>query len=477
MFIMYDKNKIKSGFVWSALDSLGTQVVSLVISLTLANILGPSVFGLVAMLTIFMAIANVFVNSGFSQALIRKLDRNEADYSTTFYFSLVVSVICYIILYYFAPYIADFYQQAELTILTRVIALVIIINTFAIIPRVKLSVNLNFKTQAKCSLLSLMISGLFALGLAFNGYGVWALVVQQLTLALVNVLLLNFFIQWWPKQQFSNESFKELFGFGSKLLLSGLLDTIYKNIYGLIIGRQFNVTQLGLFNQADKLSSVPAVTLTSIIQKVTYPLLSSMQDDTKRLDQSYLVALQFAAFIIFPVMLGISIIAVPLIDIILGQDWQGSAEYISIISIAFALYPIHAINLNMLQVKGRSDLFLKLEIIKKTNQTIMLFITVPISIKAMCIGMVVTSFLALLINTYYTGKLSSLKFFKQIMALFPIGIISIVSATIGYVFGVNMSGSILQIVTMLSVTLISYFVIMLLLQRQLLTKFKNTLKA
>ncbi|MEZ9588277.1 lipopolysaccharide biosynthesis protein [Vibrio cyclitrophicus] len=474
---MHDKNKIKSGFVWSALDSLGTQVISLVISLTLANILGPSVFGLVAMLTIFMAIANVFVNSGFSQALIRKLDRNEADYSTTFYFSLVVSVVCYFILYYFAPYIADFYQQAELTLLTRVIALVIIINTFAIIPRVKLSVNLNFKTQAKCSLLSLMVSGLFALGLAFNGYGVWALVVQQLTLALVNVLLLNFFIQWWPKQQFSNESFKELFGFGSKLLLSGLLDAIYKNIYGLIIGRQFNATQLGLFNQADKLSSVPAMTLTSIIQKVTYPLLSSMQDDTKRLDQSYLVALQFAAFIIFPVMLGISITAVPLIDIILGQDWQGSAEYISIISIAFALYPIHAINLNMLQVKGRSDLFLKVEIIKKTNQTIMLFITVPISIKAMCIGMVITSFLALLINTYYTGKLSSLTFFKQIMALFPIGIISIVSATIGYVFGVNMIGSILQIVTMLSVVLISYFVIMLLLQRQLLTKFKNTLKA
>ncbi|WP_261383404.1 lipopolysaccharide biosynthesis protein [Vibrio sp. T20] len=474
---MHDKKKIKSGFIWSAFDSLGTQAIGLVINLTLGNILGPSVFGLVAMLTIFTAIANVFVNGGFSQALIRKLDRSETDYATTFYFSLAVSIVCYFILYFLATYIAEFYQQPQLELLTKVIALVIVINTFSIISRVKLSVNLDFKTQAKCNLFSLVISGSLALWLAFNGYGVWALVVHQLTLALVNVLMLNLSVPWWPKNTFSKASFQELFGFGSKLLLSGLLDTIYKNIYGLIIGKQFSATQLGLFNQADKLSSLPAMTLTGIIQKVTYPLLSNMQNDTKRLDKSYLVTLQFAAFIIFPVMLGISIIAVPLIDVLLGQEWKGSAEYISIISIAFALYPIHAINLNMLQVKGRSDLFLKLEIIKKINLTIMLFITVPISIKAMCIGMVITSFLALLINTYYTGKLSSLTVAKQLIALLPIGTIAAVSATVGYFLGININNNIFQIISMLAVALTSYLALMLLLQRPLVVMLKNTLRA
>lgn len=474
---MHDKKKIKSGFIWSALDSLGTQGIGLVINLTLASTLGPSVFGLIAMLTIFMAIANVFVNGGFSQALIRKLDRNEADFSTTFYFSLAVSIVCYLILYWLAPYIAEFYQQAELTLLTRVIAVVIIINTFATIPRVKLNVNLNFKTQAKCSLFSLMVSGSLALWLAFNGYGIWALVVQQLGSALINVLMLNLLVPWWPKSKFCNDSFKELFGFGSKLLLSGLIDTVYNNIYGLIIGKQFSAAQLGLFNQANILSSVPAMTLTSIIQKVTYPLLSSIQDDTKKLDESYLVMLQFAAFIIFPIMFGISIIAMPLIDVLLGQEWRESAEYIRIISIAFVLYPIHAINLNMLKVKGRSDLFLKLEIIKKVMLTIMLFITVPISIKAMCIGMVVTSFLALLINTYYTAKLSSLSASKQIKSLLPIGFISLVSASIGYLFGSNLNNNILQIITMLSVSLIVYIIMMLSLQRPLLVNLKNTLRA
>lgn len=473
---MNNKKKIKSGFIWSALDSLGTQAIALVISLTLANILGPNVFGLVAMLTIFMAVANVFVNSGFNAALIRKVDRNEVDFATTFYFSLAVSIVCYVLLFFCAPYIAQFYQQPELTLLTRVISLTIIINTFAAIPRVKLSVNLNFKTQAKCNLVALAVSGTLALMLAYLGYGVWALVTQLLVLALVNVLMLNLLMPWWPKQKFSNESFAELFGFGSKLLLSGLLDTIYNNAYGLIIGKQFNAIQLGLFNQADKLSSMPAITLTGVIQKVTYPMLSAMQDDTKKLDASYLLTLQFAAFIIFPIMFGLCIIAKPLIYTLLGPKWQGSAELISIIAMAYALYPIHAINLNILKVKGRSDLFLKLEVIKKVIITAILIITVPMGIKAMCIGMVISSYLALLINTFYTGKLSSLTAYKQLSALLPIGVITALSAFSGYMIGINVNNSMLQIIAMLVVTLSTYIGIMLLVQRPLLITLKNTLK-
>lgn len=473
---MHDKKKIKSGFIWSALDSLGTQAIALVISLTLANILGPSVFGLVAMLSIFIAIANVFVNSGFGSALIRKIDRTEADFATTFYFSFAVSIACYALLFFCAPHIAQFYQQPELTLLTRVISLTIIINTFSMIQRVKLTVNLDFKIQAKCSLIALAVSGTLALILAYLDYGVWALIYQQLALSFVRVLMLNLLIPWWPKQKFSNKSFKELFGFGSKLLLSSLLDTIYNNVYGLIIGKQFSAAQLGLFNQANKLSNLPAMTITGIIQKVTYPMLSTMQDDTKKLDAAYLLTLQFAAFIIFPVMFGICIIAKPLIATLLGPQWQGSAEFLSIISMALVLYPIHAINLNMLQVKGRSDLFLKLEVMKKVIITVILIITVPMGIKAMCIGMVISSYLALFINTYYTGKLSSLTAYKQLSALLPIGLISAFSAFVGYMAGINVSNSVLQMATMLSVALIIYSGVMLFIQKPLLITLKNTLK-
>ncbi|MEZ9786623.1 lipopolysaccharide biosynthesis protein [Vibrio breoganii] len=470
------KKQIKTGLIWSALDSFGNQSIALVISLVLANLLGPSVYGLVAMLTIFIAIASVFVNSGFGSALIRKVDRNEKDYATTFYFSLGVSAVCYLLLFFSAPLIASFYKQPELVSLTRAIALTIIIQTFAIIPRTKLSVTLDFKSQAVANFIAMLCSGTLGLILALNNYGVWALVTQQLTNATISVIMLNLLSPWKPVEKFCRQAFKELFGFGSKLLLSSLIDTIYKNVYGLIIGKQFSAIQLGLFNQADKLSSVPATTLTGVIQKVTYPMLSAIQHDTKKLDTTYLLTLKFATFIIFPVMFGISIIAKPLVDILLGPQWQSSAELISIITMAFALYPIHAINLNMLQVKGRSDLFLRLEIIKKTNLTIMLFITVPISIKAMCIGMVICSYLALLINIYYTGKLSSITITKQISALIPIGLITAISAFAGYMAGINVSSNILQIATMLVVALSAYIGIMLLVQRPLLITLKNTLK-
>lgn len=474
---MHNRQAIKSGFIWSALDSFGNQAIGLMISLTLAKLLGPSVYGLIAMLAIFMAIANVFITGGFGSALIRKTDRSEADFSTTFYFSLVVSFICYGLLYSAAPYIAQFYNQPELTLLTRIIALTIIINTFAVIPRVMLTVNLNFKVQAKCNITSLIISGLLALSLAYDNYGVWALVAQQISSVLITTLMLNIVSPWKPKTSFCKKAFKELFGFGSKLLISDLISTLYSNIYIVIIGKQYNATQLGLFNNANILSMTPATTITGIIQKVTYPMLSNIQHDTKKLDDTYLLTLKFAAFIIFPVMFGVCIIAKPLIAVLLGPQWQGSAELISIITMAFMLHPIHAINLNMLQVKGRSDLFLKLEIIKKVIMTLMLIITVPMGIKAMCVGMVVQSYLALLVNTYYTGKLSSLTAYTQLTALLPIGVITALSAFVGYIVGININSNILQIVTMLIVALSTYIVIMLLVQRSLLVNLKHTLKA
>lgn len=472
---MFDKQQVKKAFFWSAVDSLGAKAVGLVIGLVLANLLGPSVFGIVVILGTLTTIADVFVTGGFNSALVRKIDRTETDFSTTFYFCLLTSVFCYVGLYYGAPHIAGFYKQPDLTLLIRIISVVIIINTFGIIQRVKLSVNLDFKKQAQSTLFSVVISGLSALWLAFNGYGIWALVIQQIILSVSKVLMLNFLVPWKPSRKFSVESFRELFGFGSRILLSGLIDALYKNIYGLVIGKQFSAVQLGLFNQAEKLSSLPAMTITNIIQKVTYPLLSSMQNDNDKLDKTYLTALQLSATVIFPVMVGISIVSVPLIDIILGREWEISAKYLSIISIAFAFYPISAINLNMLQVKGRSDIYLRLEIIKKVSLTIMLFITVPISVEAMCIGMAITSFQSVIMSAFYTGKITSLTPKIQTKALLPIAIITLVSAYIGYLSGVTIISNLLQIITILSVAMTSYIILIFLFQKSLLITLGDVL--
>lgn len=475
--MQHNKQQIKSGFIWSAIDSFGNQALGLAISLILANQLGPSAFGLVAMLTIFIAIAGVFVNSGFNSALIRKIDRNERDYSTTFYFSLAMSFFCYLLLFIASPYIASFYSQPDLTLLTKVIAIAIVIDTLAIIPRTKLSVALDFKSQAKANLVALLISGSVALIMAFNSYGVWALVGQQLTRAIVSVTILNLLSPWRPTVPFCKHSFKELFGFGSKLLASGLLDTIYNNSYGLIIGKQFSTVQLGIYNQAQLFSTTPATTITGVIQKVTYPLLSQIQGDVKKLDDAYLFTLQMAALIVFPILLGVGIIAEPLIKLVLGQQWQQSAKLISILTLGMALYPIHAINLNLLQIKGRSDLFLKLEVIKKVIITIALVITVPLGVVAMCIGIVVTSVLALFVNTYYTGKLSSISQLKQLMVLLPIALYSLLSAAAGQQVGLYLDNDVFAIVVSLASALACYLILLFVFKKPLIHRIKSMLNS
>lgn len=467
------KRRVKSGLIWSAIDSFINQAISLVIMLVLASLLGPSDYGLVAMLAIFIAIAAVFVNSGFSSALIRKEDRDEKDYATTFFFSLAVSVVCYSILFFFAPVIADFYQHQELIDLTRIIALTVVMNAFAIIPRTKLTVELNFKSQAKANLTSLLCGGIIGLTMAFHGFGVWSLVAKQIISTFINVVMLNVLSPWKPTESFCTNTFKNLFGFGSKLLASNLLDTIYNNLYGLVIGKQFSATQLGFYNQANTLSSLPATTVTNVIQKVTYPMLSAMQGNGSKLDDAYLKTLKITTIVVFPLMFGLSIVSEPLVILLLGDKWNESAHLISILSMAFALYPVHAINLNMLQVKGRSDLFLKLEIIKKIIVTVVLFVTVPFGVVEMCVGIVVTSYISLFINTYYTAQLSSISQIMQFKALAPIGLSTAISAGFSYYLCSSISIHWLAILCMLITALLSYTILMVTFQKTLISEIRT----
>jgi O-antigen/teichoic acid export membrane protein len=301
----------------------------------------------------------------------------------------------------------------------RVVCLGIIFNSLAVVQRALLTVKIDFKTQAKASLSAAVMSGVIGITLAYHGAGVWALVVQQLVNLGVNTGLLWVLSSWRPKRVFSWQSFHELFAFGSKLLVSGLIYTIYQNLYTLVIGKLFAPSKLGHYTRAQQFSSFPSSNLTGVIQRVTYPVLCEIRNDEEHLKSVYRRFLKISAFIVFPLMVGLSAVSAPLVHVILGSKWDYCAQLLQILCFAMMWYPIHAINLNLLEVKGRSDLFLRLEIIKEILGVVILCATAPFGLLVMCYGQILNSILSLLINTCYTGKLIGLGFIKQMRDLLP----------------------------------------------------------
>jgi len=469
-------SKTKKGLQWSALERFLTQGIQLAITLYLARLLGPTAFGLVGMLAVFIVIANVFVDSGFTSALIRKTDRTESDLVTAFYYNIAMAGLCYFALYISAPLVSDFYQQAELQTLLRILGLAVLINAFTLIPRVKLNVAMDFKTQAKISVLSVLISGPTAIILAINGYGVWALVAQTLLNASCATFLFNLFVPWLPRGRITKHAFNYLIGYGSKLLLSGLLDVTYNNLYQIIIGKKFNPAVVGQFTQANQLASVPVTTLTGIIQRVTFPLFSQLQDEPDRMANAYRQTLTLSALVIFPLIGALGVIAKPLLTSLLGEQWQDAAALLSVLCLGYMLYPIHSINLNLLQVTGRSDLFLKLEVMKKIIGVTVLLLSIPYGVLAMCLGFTLTSYLALLLNTYYTAKLTHLSQWQQCKDILPIWLAVIFAAAVGYGAGLYFPQAWLQIAVNLSVALLVYGMYLVLAQKPLLLQLRSTLR-
>ena len=411
------KGRIVRGVVWSSVERFSVQGVQFLVMLVIAKILTPSDFGLVGMLAIFLAVAQSLIDSGFSQALIRKQDRTERDNSTVFYFNIVASALLYALLHVSAPWVADFYKEPQLCLLMRVLCLVVVVNSFAVVQRAVYTATLNFKTQARASFIAALLSGGVGVCLAMNGCGVWTLVWQQLLNAGINTLLLWVFSNWRPRWLYSWRSFRELFTFGSKLMLSGLLDTLYTNMYSLVVGKVFASASLGFYTQAKHFTQFPSSNITGILQRVTYPVLCTLQDDDERLRKDYRQLLRLSAFVVFPLMCGLAAVAYPLIELVLGKKWVFAATLIVPLCFSGMWYPIHAINLNLLQVKGRSDLFLKLEIIKKVIGVAVLACSIPFGLKFMCYSGIATSIIALMINTYYTGKLINVGFLTQMRDL------------------------------------------------------------
>lgn len=419
------KHQTFSGVIWRILEIGGTHVIQLVIGVVLARLIMPEQFAAIAMLSIFLAVAQTFINSGFSTALMRKNNRTQVDCSTVFYFNLVISILSYFILFFCAPFIADFYDLPELKPILRISSISLVIGSTAAVHRTLLTANMNFKTLTKYNIAALIISGCVGMYMAYKGFQVWALVTQSIVSCAVATICIWYASSWRPTWQFSWISLKEFFSFGSKLLASGLLDTVYTNMYSVVIGKFFPHSDLAFYNRAAGLKGMASITPTNVLQSVTFPALCKLQDNDDSLRAAYRKMLQVSAFVIFPICLGLGSVSYPLINVIYTKVWIYAAALLQIIVFAGMWYPIHAINLNLLQVKGRSDLFFRLEIIKKTIGVIMLCITVPIGLEAMCYGSVTTSIICLIINTHYTGKLLNLGFLTQMKDVLPSLILSI----------------------------------------------------
>lgn len=470
------KQKAAKGVLWSTVERFSVQGVQFLIMIVMARLLTPHDYGLIGMLAIFIAVAQSLIDSGFSQALIRKQDRTEADNNTVFYFNIVVSTLLYLILYVSAPLVADFYNTPQLCPIMRVVCLSIIFNSLAVVQRALLTIKIDFKTQAKAALTAAVTSGVVGIAMAYHGFGVWSLVTQQLLNLGINTCLLWLLSKWRPRLIFSWQSFHELFAFGSKLLASGLLDTVYRNIYPIVIGKLFSASSLGHYTRAHQFSEFPSSNVTGIIQRVTYPVLCEIQNDDARLASIYRRFLKLSAFVIFPLMIGLSSVAKPFINIMLGSQWCFCGQLLHIICFSMMWYPIHAINLNLLQVKGRSDLFLRLEIIKKILGISVLCITAPFGLIVMCYGSIFNSLVALVINTYYTGKLINVGFIRQMCDLLPTIALCLVMFALILTVNSFITGDVIKLCAGIVIGVIFYTFTSRLFKFSELTELTNLLK-
>jgi len=451
------KDKAVSGAVWTTVEKFSRQVVQFVIGIILARLLPPEDFGVIGMLAIFIAIAQTFTDSGLSSALIQKCDRTETDYSTIFYFNIVVAIAFYLLLFVCAPWIAAFYHMPILTDVTRVIALTLVISALTAVQNTKLTIDLRFRTISVISIVSVIATGITGLLLAFYGWGVWALVFQALVGQLVSSICIWYFSHWAPRLVFSKESFKALWGFGSKLLVSSLINTIYSNIYTLVIGRRFSSADVGYYNRGNQFAMLPTQTVQEMALKVNFPILAQMQADDERLLSAYKKLLTVPLYVLYPILVGMAVTAEPLVLVLIGEKWLPCVPILQVLCIGYMFSPLTHINLNLLYVKGRTDLVLKLELIKKPIAFIILFATLPFGIIVMVVGKAIYEFVAFSFNCYYTGKILGYGELKQLKLLVPIFINCALMAVAVFVSMLFFSTPFIKLCVAFVVGFMSYF--------------------
>ena len=404
------------------------------LQIVLARLLTPKDYGIVGILVVFLYIANTFIDCGFTSALIQNQKRTEKDFSTAFYFNLIISLCAYIFLFMAAPYIADFYNLPILKSVTRILSLTLPISAISAVNRTKLQINLNFKTQTKVTLTSVILSGIIGIILAYKGFGVWALVVQAVSNSMFDTTLLFLFVKWFPKEKFSLDAFKRIYNFGIKLLAPNLIDTFYHNMYPLIIGKFYSPTDLGFFSKGKQFAYIPDAITNGILDRVTFPVFAKVQNDLEKLFNIYRKYLRLISSVYAPAILILCAVAKPFIIFLIGDKWMGAVIIMQIFCISCIFDCVIDVNLNFLYVKGNTNIVLKLAIIKKIIAFIILltFFKCGFSVIGLCWGQVLYTQIAVFLNTYYTKKILGFSYFMQMKDILPIYFVAAISALIAY---------------------------------------------
>lgn len=470
------KESIISGLLWKFAERIGAQGVAFIVNIILARLLCPEDYGLISLITIFLAVSSVFIQSGFGTSLIQKKDADNIDFSTVFYFNILMSLIFYFLLYIIAPYISKFYNEPTLTPIVRVMSISLIISAVNNIQHAYVSKTMQFKRFFYSTLIGTILSGFVGVGMAYMGFGVWAIVAQQLFNSLVDTIILWFTVKWRPQLVFSIERLKGLFSFGWKLLISGLIDTLYTNIYGLLIGKIYNPSLLGLYNRGEQFPSLIVTNINGPIQSVLLPALSEEQDNKERLKAMVRRAIVTSSFIIYPMMIGMAAVAKPMIMILLGERWLGCVFILQISCITLAFWPIHTANLQAINAVGRSDIFLKLEIIKKVLGISVLVISIPFGINVMVIGRACLGFVGTIINAFPNKKLLEYSFVEQWKDLIPSLVLSLFMGVV--VMSVELLGfsSYITLLIQIPVGAITYFGLAYLFKFECFNYILNMLK-
>ena len=427
------KSKSITATVWSAVETVSRQLISFVIGIILARLLSPSDYGLIGMLTIFISLSNVFIECGFSNALIRKIDRTEEDCNTAFYFNIIVGVVAYFILVLVSPLVASFYDEPILKPLLWLVGINVFFNSLCIVQNALLTANLNIKIQARITVISQVSTGVIAIFLAYMGLGVWALAIQSVLSVVFRTVLLWYYSKWKPKWQYSKQSMKYLWHFGSKMLATGLISNFFYEINSIVIGKAYSKDDLGNYSRANQIARLLPDFFQQIIQKVTIPTLAQYQDNTEKLTSVYRRYINIICMLCIPCMFFLAVLSRPLVLILLTEKWASCILILQILAIGLSVNPVGSINLSLLQVLNRTDLTLKLEIIKKVLLAIIVFASAYCGLIYLIIGSAAYNFIATLMNMYVSRKLLNYTYWEQLKDIGKYMVVAIFISGIVYV--------------------------------------------
>lgn len=428
------KQETLTSVKWTTIERFSVEGIRFVLGIIMARLLTPSDYGILGMIAVFIAISRTFVDSGFGNALIRKLDRTDVDCSTVFHFNVLLGIVCYAILFLIAPLIAQFFEMPILSDVLRIQAITLVLNSLIIVHSAKLIIKLDYKTLAKRTLSANLIAGIVGVLCAYTGMGVWALVVQAVLSKLISVIFIWKSVKWRPQWVFSRTSFRELFSYGSKLMLAGLINKLFGSLNTFVIGKFFSSSDLGLYSRGTHFARMPVDNVNSIIGRVVFPVLVKYQDNDKKLVDAYRKYVRIMSMLIFFGCMLLASIAKPLILLLLTEKWSGAIIFLQIYVFACVFGHIDTINLRLLQIKGRSDVFLNIDVIKKTLGVVILFAAIPFGVVGICISKILSSQIVLFIDIYFTGKLFGLGYFEQMKDYMFFFIISLISCLPGYFF-------------------------------------------